>query len=55
MDKKNDRELILEDFLPYRLAILSLGPDGLPGDGNLNPDGDGVYGTGDDIFVHVGG
>ncbi|MCH8303374.1 MAG: MarR family transcriptional regulator [Proteobacteria bacterium] len=23
VDKKNDRELILEDFLPYRLAILS--------------------------------
>ncbi len=23
MDEKNDRELILEDFLPYRLAILS--------------------------------
>ncbi len=23
MDNKNDRELILEDFLPYRLAILS--------------------------------
>lgn len=23
MDKKNDRELILEEFLPYRLAILS--------------------------------
>ena len=38
-----------------RLTILSLGPDGLPGDGNLNPNGDGVYGTGDDIFVHVGG
>ena len=23
MDQKNDRELILEEFLPYRLAILS--------------------------------
>lgn len=23
MDEKNDRQLILEDFLPYRLAILS--------------------------------
>lgn len=32
-----------------RPTFLSLGPDGLPGDGALNPNGDGQFGTGDDI------
>lgn len=32
-----------------RPAIISLGPDGLPGNGLLNPTGDGIYGTGDDL------
>lgn len=33
-----------------RGVILSVGPDGLPGDGALNSGGDGVYGTGDDLM-----
>jgi prepilin-type N-terminal cleavage/methylation domain-containing protein len=33
-----------------RPTVLSLGPDGLPGDGAANPTGNGDYGEGDDIF-----
>jgi hypothetical protein len=38
-----------------RPTILSMGPDGLPGDGSASPNGDGVYGMGDDIFIMFGG
>lgn len=37
------------DLIFDRPTILSVGPDGLPGDGIANPTGDGDYGTGDDL------
>lgn len=37
-----------------RPTILSLGPDGVPGDGTREADGN-SYGAGDDIFVQFGG
>lgn len=33
-----------------RPTFLSLGPDGLPGDGTANPTGNGEYGAGDDLI-----
>lgn len=33
-----------------RGVILSVGPDGLPGNGTANPTGNGVYGDGDDLM-----
>jgi prepilin-type N-terminal cleavage/methylation domain-containing protein len=52
MDLGNNQTRTLPaDALVFdRPTVLSLGPDGLPGDGGLNPAGNGDYGTGDDIY-----